>query len=69
MGGKCPRVADEAIQRGLASRQELARGPRLVSTSDLRIKSTETEVSCAWARVSSARAMPDSLGKWHYILP
>lgn len=71
MGGKCPRVADEAIQRRLASDKSRtqARGPRLVSTLDLRMKSTETEVSCAWARVSSAHAMSDSLGKWHYILP
>lgn len=44
-----------------------ARGPRLVSTSELKMKSTEMEVSCTWARVSSARAMPDSLGKRHYI--
>lgn len=44
-----------------------ARGPRLVSTSDLRMKSTETELSRAWAKVSSVCEMPDSLGKRHYI--
>lgn len=41
MGGKCPRVADEAIQRGLASRQELDPGQRTQAGLHLRSEDKE----------------------------